>query len=102
MSDTFFSGAPHWTWFIIPYFFVGGLAGGAYFLAAALDWFARPEARPVVRTGSAAPPVGATPPALPLPTALGRPCPSCPIRSRRKISPAPIFKVCPPSPSAPW
>ena len=25
MSDTFFSGAPHWTWFIIPYFFVGGL-----------------------------------------------------------------------------
>ena len=37
MSDTFFSGAPHWTWFIIPYFFIGGLAGGAYFLAALLD-----------------------------------------------------------------
>ena len=36
MSDTFFSGAPHWTWFIIPYFFVGGLAGGACFLAAVL------------------------------------------------------------------
>src|SRR2546422_10994305 len=51
MSDTFFSGAPHWTWFIIPYFFVGGLAGGAYFLAAVLDWFGRPEDRPVVRTG---------------------------------------------------
>src|SRR5207245_556055 len=33
MSDTFFSGAPHWTWFIIVYFFVGGIAGGACFLA---------------------------------------------------------------------
>ncbi len=51
MSDTFFSGAPHWTWFIILYFFVGGLAGGAAFLAAVLDWFGRPEDRPVVRTG---------------------------------------------------
>jgi len=51
MSDTFFSGAPHWTWFIITYFFVGGLAGGAYFLAALLDWFGRPDDRPVVRTG---------------------------------------------------
>jgi formate-dependent nitrite reductase membrane component NrfD len=51
MSDTFFSGAPHWTWFIIPYFFVGGVAGGACFLAAVLDWFGRPEDRAVVRTG---------------------------------------------------
>src|SRR5467141_3471179 len=51
MSDTFFSGAPHWTWFIIPYFFVGGLAGGACFLAVVLDWFGPPEDRPVVRTG---------------------------------------------------
>ena len=51
MSDTFFSGAPHWTWFIILYFFVGGIAGGACFLAAILDWFGRTEDRPVVRTG---------------------------------------------------
>ena len=51
MSDSFFSGAPHWTWFIILYFFVGGIAGGACFLAAILDWFGRPEDRPVVRTG---------------------------------------------------
>src|SRR5256886_8472065 len=28
MSDTFFSGAPHWAWLIILYFFVGGIAGG--------------------------------------------------------------------------
>ena len=50
MSDTFVTASPHWTWFIIPYFFVGGIAGGAYFLAAALEWFGRPEDRPVIRT----------------------------------------------------
>src|SRR5207247_1374460 len=51
MSDTFFSGAPHWRWLIILYFFVGGLAGGACFLAALLDWFGRPEDPPGVRAG---------------------------------------------------
>lgn len=51
MSDTFFTASPHWTWFIIPYFFIGGLAGGAYFLAALLEWFGRPEDKPVIRTG---------------------------------------------------
>ena len=51
MSDTFFTASPHWSWFIIPYFFIGGLAGGAYFLAALVEWFGRPEDRPVVRTG---------------------------------------------------
>jgi len=51
MSDTFFSASPHWTWFIIPYFFVGGIAGGAYFHAALLEWLGRPEDRPVIRTG---------------------------------------------------
>jgi len=50
MSDTFVTASPHWTWFIIPYFFVGGIAGGAYFLAAALELFGRPEDRPVIRT----------------------------------------------------
>jgi formate-dependent nitrite reductase membrane component NrfD len=51
MSDTFFTASPHWTWFIIPYFYVGGIAGGVYFLAALLQWFGRPEDRPVIRTG---------------------------------------------------
>ena len=73
MSDTFFTGAPHWTWFIIPYFFVGGLAGGAYFLAAALDWFGRPEDRPVVRTGYDVAAVGAILSGLLLTIDLGRP-----------------------------
>jgi len=56
MSDTFFSGAPHWTWFIIPYFFVGGLAGGAYFLAAVLDWFGRPRTARWFARGTTSPP----------------------------------------------
>ena len=73
MSDTFFSGAPHWTWFIIPYFFVGGLAGGAYFLAALLDWFGRPEDRPVVRTGYDVAAVGAILSGLLLTIDLGQP-----------------------------
>jgi formate-dependent nitrite reductase membrane component NrfD len=51
MSDTFFTASPHWTWYIIPYFFAGGIAGGAYFIAALLQWFGRPEDRPVIRTG---------------------------------------------------
>src|SRR2546427_2229935 len=73
MSDTFFSGAPHWTWFIIPYFFVGGLAGGAYFLAAVLDWFGGLEDRPVVRTGYDVAAGGAILSVLLLTIDLGRP-----------------------------
>jgi formate-dependent nitrite reductase membrane component NrfD len=73
MSDTFFSGAPHWTWFIIPYFFVGGLAGGAGFLAALLDWFGRPEDRPVVRTGHSIAAAGAIVSGLLLTIDLGQP-----------------------------
>jgi formate-dependent nitrite reductase membrane component NrfD len=73
MSDTFFSGAPHWTWFIIPYFFIGGLAGGAYFLAAILEWFGRPDDRPVVRTGYDVAAVGAIVSGLLLTVDLGQP-----------------------------
>ena len=28
-SSTWFTAAPHWQWYIILYFFLGGLAGGA-------------------------------------------------------------------------
>jgi protein NrfD len=73
MSDTFFSGAPHWTWFIIPYFFVGGLAGGAYFLAAVLALFGKPEDRPVVRSGYDVAAVGAILSAVLLTIDLGKP-----------------------------
>jgi protein NrfD len=51
MSDTFFTAPPHWRWLIIGYFFIGGIAGGCYFIAALLDLFGTPRDRPVVRLG---------------------------------------------------
>ncbi|MFL5447505.1 MAG: NrfD/PsrC family molybdoenzyme membrane anchor subunit, partial [Gemmatimonadales bacterium] len=61
MSDTFFTAAPHWTWWIILYFFIGGTAGTTFMLAALLDGFggstsdasasSAPSASRVVRLG---------------------------------------------------
>jgi formate-dependent nitrite reductase membrane component NrfD len=50
-SSTWFTAAPHWGWFIVLYFFLGGLAGGCYFLAALIDLLGRPEDRPLARLG---------------------------------------------------
>jgi len=41
MSSTFFTESPHWRWFIVAYFFFGGLAGGSYFIATMLELFRR-------------------------------------------------------------
>jgi len=41
MSDTFFTASPHWTWWIIFYFFIGGMAGTAFMLASLMDWGSR-------------------------------------------------------------
>lgn len=49
MPDTFFSGPPHWRWLIALYFFIGGIAGGCFLLAALLQFFGRPEDRPIIR-----------------------------------------------------
>jgi protein NrfD len=55
MSDTFFTAAPHWTWWILLYFFIGGIAGTVFMLVSLLDWSATGSrglpARPVVRLG---------------------------------------------------
>lgn len=51
VPDTFFTASPHWEWYIILYFFVGGIAGGCFLLSALLHFFGRPEDRPVVRAG---------------------------------------------------
>jgi protein NrfD len=51
MSDTFFTASPHWAWWIICYFFIGGIAGTAFLLASLLRIFGRPADRPVVRLG---------------------------------------------------
>jgi len=50
-SSTWFTAAPHWEWLIVLYFFIGGLAGGCYFLAATIELFGRPEDRPLARLG---------------------------------------------------
>jgi formate-dependent nitrite reductase membrane component NrfD len=51
MSDTFFTASPHWTWWIILYFFVGGIAGGAVMLATLLRFLGGPEDQPIARLG---------------------------------------------------
>src|SRR5438874_3533602 len=51
MADTFFTAAPHWRWLIVLYFFIGGIAGGSFLLAALLDLFGTLRDRPLVRTG---------------------------------------------------
>lgn len=50
-SSTWFTAAPHWQWYIVFYFFIGGLAGGCYFLAAVIDLFGRLADRPLARLG---------------------------------------------------
>jgi formate-dependent nitrite reductase membrane component NrfD len=51
MSSTFFTASPEWRWFIVAYFFLGGLAGGSYFLATVIDRFGAEQDRPLVRLG---------------------------------------------------
>ncbi|HET6836685.1 MAG TPA: NrfD/PsrC family molybdoenzyme membrane anchor subunit [Gemmatimonadales bacterium] len=46
MSDTFFTAAPDWTWWIIFYFFIGGIAGTAFFLASMLHLAGGPAVGP--------------------------------------------------------
>ena len=42
---------PEWSWEIILYFFMGGIAAGSYLIATLADLFGSPEDRPVARTG---------------------------------------------------
>jgi len=51
MPSTLFTAPPHWQWLVIVYFFVGGLAGGCFFIAALIDLFGRPEDRSLARLG---------------------------------------------------
>lgn len=51
MPDTFFTGPPHWGWYIVAYFFIGGIAGGAFVISSLLTLFGRAEDHPVVHLG---------------------------------------------------
>ncbi|MEO6062365.1 MAG: NrfD/PsrC family molybdoenzyme membrane anchor subunit [Thermoflexales bacterium] len=42
---------PRWEWWIVVYFFVGGIAGGAYFIASVVELVGAPEDRPIARMG---------------------------------------------------
>jgi formate-dependent nitrite reductase membrane component NrfD len=44
-----FAGAPEWTWYILIYFFVAGLAGGCYFLGTFLRYWGTPADEPAWR-----------------------------------------------------
>ena len=34
---------PDWGFWVIVYFYLGGIAAGAYFVATLIEWFGRPE-----------------------------------------------------------
>jgi formate-dependent nitrite reductase membrane component NrfD len=42
---------PEWTWFIVPYFFLAGLAGGSYAIATLLRLWGEPTDEPAARLG---------------------------------------------------
>lgn len=42
---------PHWGWWIVLYFFFGGIAAGAYFTATLIDLFGREDDHEVARVG---------------------------------------------------
>jgi polysulfide reductase chain C len=46
-----FAGPPHWTWYILFYFFLAGLAGGSYFLATLLRYWGTAADDAVARIG---------------------------------------------------
>jgi formate-dependent nitrite reductase membrane component NrfD len=54
-----FAGDPHWTWWILGYFILAGLAGGSYFLATFLRRWGTPADEPAARLGfyAALPPI---------------------------------------------
>jgi formate-dependent nitrite reductase membrane component NrfD len=47
----YFVADPEWGWWIIGYFFLGGIAAGAYFMATMIDLIGAPEDRPLARIG---------------------------------------------------
>jgi formate-dependent nitrite reductase membrane component NrfD len=43
--------SPDWTWYIVPYFFLAGLAGGSYFIATLLRLWGERADEPAARVG---------------------------------------------------
>jgi formate-dependent nitrite reductase membrane component NrfD len=51
MSSTFFTASPHWRWLIAAYFFLGGVAGGTYFITTMIHLCSKRPDRRMVRLG---------------------------------------------------
>ncbi len=49
MIDERIVAAPHWAWWIVLYFFFGGIAAGAYFIGTMIDLFGRERDRPIAK-----------------------------------------------------
>ncbi len=49
MPDVVRLNSPEWAWFIVLYFFLGGIAAGAYFSGALLELFGEPADRAAIR-----------------------------------------------------
>ena len=46
-----FAAAPHWEWWILGYFFFGGIAGGSYAIATLIRLFGAPADQGAARIG---------------------------------------------------
>lgn len=102
MSDTFFTTSPNWALYIIPYFFVGGIAGGVFFLAALLEWFGEPHDRPVIRIAYYVAFIGAILSGVLLTIDLGRPLRFWHMLFESHRLPAPMFKPWSPMSFGAW
>jgi formate-dependent nitrite reductase membrane component NrfD len=51
MSSTFFTASPHWRWLIAAYFFLGGVAGGTYFITTMIQLCSKRPDRRMIRLG---------------------------------------------------
>lgn len=102
MSDTFFTSPPDWTLYIIPYFFVGGIAGGAYFIAALLHWIGRPEDQRIARLGYVVAAIGVVISGLLLIVDLGKPLRFWHMLFQSERFPLPMLKAWSPMSVGSW
>jgi formate-dependent nitrite reductase membrane component NrfD len=90
---------PHWGWFVVLYFFMGGLTAGLYAIASALDALGDPRDRAAVRLGYTLALPGVAVCALLLVLDLGRPLRFWHMLIRADAVPLPMLK--PESPISP-
>jgi protein NrfD len=102
MPDTFFSASPEWTIYIVPYFFVGGIAGGSYFIATMLHWLGRPEDQSIARLGFITAAIGVMISGLLLIVDLGQPLRFWHMLIQSEKFPLPILKPWSPMSIGSW